>query len=84
MLSEALAQVTTAIDTALEGVEVKSHPGQFTEDELGKILLSSKAVRVAISDIPRITTLGNGLFEGTIQFSAIVICSVGEARTGTR
>jgi hypothetical protein len=74
-LQRALSDVTAAMAQALEErVEVKGHPGRFTEDELGRIVLKHKAVRVAIEAVESVTVEGGGLRQANVRFAALVIC----------
>lgn len=74
-LNDALATITDQLDTHLEGVDVASHPGRFTEAELGSIVRQRNAVRVAIEDLPQLTVAGNGLRQVDARFIAFVMCS---------
>lgn len=76
VLLSALSTVESEICKALpQGIEVKQHPGRFTEGELSKVLTKRKAVRVAVEGVDRVEVAGDGLREATVRFSAFVICS---------
>jgi len=75
-LNQALTEVTAGIAAGLDDdIEVRHHPGRFTEDELGRILTKHKAVRVAIEAIESMRVEGTGLREANVRFAALVICS---------
>lgn len=76
VFNDALDTVTAEIQTALGAdIEVKDHPGRFTDKELGQILTKRKAVRVAIEDIPGIKVEGDGIRGADIRFIAFVLCA---------
>lgn len=75
-LTTALTDITAALAAIVsDDVEVTDHPGRFTEDELGRTVTQSKAVRVAIEGVERMSVEGGGLREAEVRFSALVICS---------
>lgn len=76
LLNDALDIITAEIQKKLPGdVEVKSHPGRFTDSELGQILRKRKAVRVAFEELPELTVDGDGVRGATALFMAFVLCS---------
>lgn len=75
-LTAALTAITAAITAALDpAIDVQEHPGRFTEEELGRIILKHRSVRVAIEDLPALTVDGTGLRGAEVQFTAVVICA---------
>jgi len=75
-IAQALTTIVDQLQVAIgTDVEVKEHPGRFTEDELGKILIKRKAVRIAIEGFPKIDVQGNGLRLAQVRFNAFVICA---------
>lgn len=76
LLHSSLQTVAGAIQQTLGAdVEVKDHPGRFTERELGQIVKKRKAVRVAIEAIDTIQVQGNGQKRTQVQFNAFVMCA---------
>ena len=76
MLNQALESITTWIGTQLTDTvsDVESHPGRFTEAELERMLLSNKAVRIAIETAPGLTITGQGIHQARLLMAAYVIC----------
>ncbi|MEO1082390.1 MAG: hypothetical protein AAFY29_22740 [Pseudomonadota bacterium] len=74
MFTEALDTIKDRIDARLPDVDVDTHPGRFTEDELAKIVRKKRALRVAIEEIPGLNVQGDGVRDAEIQFAAHVIC----------
>lgn len=74
-LSSALDQVTAGIKSGLVGLvdDVESHPGRFTDDELGRLVRKNQCVRVAIEQTPGISVAGNGRKEFVVLFAAFII-----------
>jgi len=76
LFNDALDTVTQALDTALgNDIEVRDHPGRFTDDEFGKILLKPRSVRVAIEQIPDVEVEGDGVRKATVRFVAFILCA---------
>lgn len=56
-------------------IEVKDHPGRFTDDELGRILRKPKAIRVAVEQLPELKVEADGIRGATARFIVFVLCS---------
>ena|GEM_PF-2612744 len=79
LFNDALDAITEQLrGTFGDEVDVKDHPGRFTDDELGKIILRKrKNIRVAVEDIPALTVEGTGVRAAQARFIAFVLCSDG-------
>lgn len=75
-LQAALQSVAATLAEQLPSdVSVQEHPGRFTEDELNRVLVQRKAVRVAIEGVESMEVEGGGLRKAQVRFAALVICS---------
>ena len=76
MLNDALTAITHwfADQLAVLVSDVDSHPGRFTEAELERMLLSNKAVRIAIETAPGLTINGQGIHQARLLMAAYIIC----------
>lgn len=78
-LHQALTTITSSIQQKLgNDIEVKDHPGRFTQSELNQIVLKRRAVRVALEQLETVRVEGDGIREANARFVAFVIC--GDAR----
>ncbi len=82
MFNEALQSITDYLETGLVSLttDVASHPGRFTEAELGRLLTARQAVRVAIENTQSINVNGQGIQEASLLMAAFVICSDSKAQ----
>jgi len=75
-INTALTAIEDQLKTLVPSeVQVKQHPGRFTEDELSKTLIKRKAVRLAIEGFEKQSVQGNGIRMVQARFIAHVICS---------
>jgi len=75
LFNDALDTITAALKDQLEGIEVKDHPGRFTEQELGQLLIKRQAVRVAIEDVVEFSVDGSGRKRSDVRFIAFIFCA---------
>lgn len=74
-LPDALAAVTAGIAGLLDPlIDVASHPGRFTEGELERLILKTRAVRVGLEQITDLQTQGTGQIRAQLVLSAYVVC----------
>lgn len=80
LFNEALDAITADIcDKLDDDVDVRDHPGRFTDDELSQIVTRKrKSVRIAIEELPALEVQGTGIRQAEARFIAFVLCSDGK------
>lgn len=58
-----------------EAHSIEAHPGEFDEAELRRFRVGNLDLRVAVLDVPEVTSRGTGLGVATVTMALFVICT---------